>query len=147
MAEQLPQQNFENHVRRHVPFGITALVLLATIIGAGINLYLSIGDHERLYNASLIFVLSVIVLMIGFFARTYATKVQDRAIHAEENLRHFVLTGKLLDPRLSHAQIVAARFASDDQFVDLIKQAADQNLAPVDIKKAVKNWRADHHRV
>jgi hypothetical protein len=57
------------------------------------------------------------------------------------------MTGKPLDPRLGVKQIVALRFASDEEFVALAKKAADEQMAPVDIKKAVKNWRADHYRV
>lgn len=67
-------------------------------------------------------------------------KVQNRAISAEENLRHFVLTGKLLDNRLTIKQIVAIRCASDDQIVDLARQAAEQSMAPDAIKRAVTKF-------
>jgi hypothetical protein len=86
--------------------------------------------------------------MVTFvFARTFALKAQDRAIRAEENLRHFAMTGKLLDPRLSVKQIVGLRFASDEEFVALARKAADESLTPDAIKRAVKNWRADTYRV
>ena len=62
------------------------------------------------------------------------------------NLRHFAMTGKLLDKRLTIKQIIAVRFASDDQFVELGREAAEKGMAPDDIKKAVKNWRADFDR-
>ena len=48
--------------------------------------------------------------------RVYPLKAQDRAIRADENLRHFAMTGKLLDPRLTVKQVVALRFASDGEF-------------------------------
>ena len=57
------------------------------------------------------------------------------------------MTGKLLDARLSVGQVVALRFASDGEFVELARRAADQGMSPDDIKKAVQNWRADTHRV
>jgi hypothetical protein len=82
-----------------------------------------------------------------FICRIYALKAQDRAIRAEENLRHFVLTGKLLDARLSIKQIVALRFASDAEFPALAATAADTNMAPDAIKQAIRNWRADLYRV
>ena len=72
---------------------------------------------------------------------------QDRAIKAEENLRHFALTGKLLDGRLTPSQIIALRFASDNEFVILADRAIIENLSNKDIKKAIQYWRADHHRV
>ena len=147
IVQMAEQQSFENHVRRVPIFGGTALVLLAVFIGALVNLYKSWGDHERLYSAALILVLTVCVIIIGTLARTFPLKAQDRAIRAEENLRHYVLTGKLLDSRLSPGQIVALRFASDAELPDLSKQAAEKSMAAADIKKAVKNWRADWHRV
>ena len=82
-----------------------------------------------------------------FAARSFGTRAQDRAIRAEENLRHFVLTGKLLDSRLKIHQITALRFASDEEFVSLAKKAADDEMKPEDIKKSINNWRADWDRV
>jgi hypothetical protein len=141
-------QNYANHARfvpgyHFVLFGI----LLLTIIGSVVNFFLSMGDHERIYSASLIMVLSVCVLSVSFYARVFALKAQDRAIRAEENLRHFAMTGKLLDARLTVLQIVALRFASDAEFVLLAARAADKNLAPKDIKQAIQTWRADEYRV
>jgi hypothetical protein len=73
--------------------------------------------------------------------------VQDRAIRAEENLRHFVMAGKPLDRRLTVKQIVGLRFASDGEFVELARKAAEEGLPQDTIKKSVKSWRADHDRV
>jgi uncharacterized YccA/Bax inhibitor family protein len=140
-------QNYANHAK-YVPgyhfvlFG----VLVLTIIGFVFNFFVSIGDHERIYNASLIMVLSVCVLLLAIYSRVFALKAQDRAIRAEENLRHFVMTGKMLDPRLSVLQVVALRFASDAEFVALAARAAGENLAPKDIKQAIQTWRADEYR-
>ncbi len=60
---------------------------------------------------------------------------------------HFAASGKLLDPRLSVKQIIALRFASDGEFVELARGAADQNLTPDAIKQAVKTWLPDHDRL
>ena len=144
----MESQNYSNH-RQTVPgyhyvlFG----VLLLTLIGSCVNLSHSIGDHQRLYSASLIVVLTASMILAALYARVFALKAQDRAIRAEENLRHFVMTGKLLDSRLTIRQIIALRFASDGEFVELARRAADESLAPDAIKQAVKNWRADTYRV
>jgi len=141
-------QNYNNHKQYVFMFHVVLFFLLVvTVIGSFVNLFESIGDHSRIYSASLITTLSISVLMLFFFARSFATKAQDRAIRAEENLRHFAITGKLLDSKLSVQQIIALRFASDAEFVALAKKAVDENLSNDDIKKAVKNWRADYHRV
>jgi hypothetical protein len=141
-------QNYANHRQTVALFHQVLLPILGlTLVGSVVNLWHSWGDHQRLYSASLIVVLTVCVLMATFFARIFALKAQDRAIRAEENLRHFAMTGKLLDSRLSVKQIVGLRFASDEEFVALAQKAADKNLTPDAIKQAVKNWRADTDRV
>mgnify|MGYP000228434935 CR=1 FL=1 len=140
-------QTYENHAQRVPAFVATALALILSVIGACVNLYQSFGDHQRLYSASLILVLSACTLMVSYFARTFALRAQDRAIRAEENLRHFALTGHLLDSRLAPLQIVALRFASDGEFPELAKRAAEKNLGSKEIKQAVKHWRPDTYRV
>ena len=141
-------QSYANH-RRFVPMfhGVLFGILVLTLIGSAVNLYLSWGDHERMYSASLILVLVIACLMLFIFCRTFALKAQDRAIRAEENLRHFALTGKLLDPGLTVSQIIALRFAPDGEFVALAQRAAAGRMEPDAIKRAVKVWRADTHRV
>ncbi len=141
-------QTYSNH-RRTVPvFHLFLLPVLAlTLIGGCVNLYKSFGDHQRLYSASLIVVLTVCLMIASLCARIFALKAQDRAIRAEENLRHFVLTGKLLDSRLGIRQVIALRFAPDGEFPALAHRAAEEEMAPDAIKHAIKQWRADWHRV
>jgi hypothetical protein len=147
MGNTMADQNYGNHPRYVPMFHFVVLpLLLFTFIGSIVNLIQSLGDHERLYSAALILTLSFAGLLSAFFGRVFALKAQDRAIRAEENLRHFVMTGKLMDPRLSVAQIVALRFASDGEFVALAQNAAQAGMKPADIKRAVKNWRADEYR-
>jgi Family of unknown function (DUF6526) len=112
-----------------------------------INLYMAHGDHVRFHTALLVVLLTICCGMLFNYARTFPLRAQDRAIRAEENLRHFALTGKLLDARLSIKQIIALRFAPDNEFVDLAKKAADSNMPAADIKRAIKNWKADDYRV
>jgi hypothetical protein len=146
MADKV--QSFANH-GRIVPMYhyVTLGILQLTFIGSCVNLYLSWGDHVRLYSASLLVTLSFGTILTALFARSFALKAQDRAIRAEEQLRHYIMTGKLLDPRLTIRQIIGLRFAANEEFVALAQRAADQNLSPKDIKQAVKNWRADTDRV
>jgi L-cystine uptake protein TcyP (sodium:dicarboxylate symporter family) len=141
-------QSYSNH-RRFVPAFHFILVplLLLTLIGSVVNLTHSLGDHQRLYSASLILVMSIALLMLLFLARIFPLRAQDRAIRAEENLRHYVLSGKLLDSRLTIRQIIGLRFASDGEFPALAQRAAAESLSQDQIKKAVKNWRADTDRV
>ena len=141
-------QTYANH-RRYVPMfhGFLFGLLVITLVGSLVNLYKSLGDHQRIYSASLIVVLTFCILMLFFFCRLFALKAQDRAIRAEENLRHFALAGKLLDPGLTVRQIIGLRFAPDDEFVALAQRAAREQMSEDNIKRAVKNWRADTYRV
>jgi Family of unknown function (DUF6526) len=141
-------QQYSNH--RQTVFGyhvVLTAILLVTFIGTCVNLAQSLGDHDRLYSASLLVVVTASLMMVAFFTRSFALRAQDRAIRAEEQLRHYVLTGKLLDPRLTVRQIVALRFASDAEFPALAARAAEAGLSAEDIKKAIRDWRADLYRV
>ena len=144
----MEKQSYANHAKIVPMFhGVLFGLLVLTFFGSLVNLYESLGDRSRLYNASLITVLSFAMLLLFYFCRTFPLKAQDRAIRAEENLRHFVLTGKTLDPRLTIRQIIGLRFASDAEFVELARKAASEGLSQGTIKRAVKSWRADHDRL
>jgi hypothetical protein len=141
-------QNYANHRRTDPGFHFVLFGLIVLTLGGSIaNLIRAVGRHSGISNASLIVMLTVIVALLAGFCRMYALKAQDRAIRAEENLRHFVLTGKLLDPRIGIKQVIALRFAPDEEFAALARRAAEESLAPDAIKQAVKNWRADTYRV
>ena len=140
-------QNYKNH-RRYVPLYTFVLSGLITLILAG-----SVWNFYRAYDAGagrltavLIFALTIVCIFFYIYARAFALRAQDRAIRAEENFRHFVLTGKPLDPRLRMGQIIALRFAGDAEFVSLAQRAVNENMRADDIKKAIQNWRADHYR-
>jgi|SRR4051812_26975996 hypothetical protein len=142
----MKEQSFKNHGRYVFTFHIlTYAAIIAVIIGSIINLVNS--SRENLYSASLLVVVSLILASLAWFVRRFALKAQDRAIRAEENFRHFILTGKPLDHRLRMGQIIALRFASDEEFPSLCQQAIERNLRVTEIKKAIANWRADHYRV
>jgi hypothetical protein len=142
------EQSYAKHAKFVPMYHLATFgLIVVTLIGSLVNLYYSIGDHSRLYNASLVMALAVAMLLLFFFVRVFPLKAQDRAIRAEENLRHFALTGKLLDSRLTIKQIIGLRFASDAEFVELARKAAYEGLSQDAIKRAVKNWRADHNRL
>ncbi|MDP9170387.1 MAG: DUF6526 family protein [Acidobacteriota bacterium] len=144
----MPEQSYSNHTKLAPPFHfVLAPLTVAVLIGSLVNLYKSLGDHERLYNASLICAMAVALFLLAFLARVFALRAQDRAIRAEENLRHFALTGRLLDARLTLAQIIGLRFASDAEFPALASRAAAEGLSLDQVKKSVKNWRADNDRL
>ncbi len=141
-------QNYKNH-RRYVPlytFVLTALIL-AILAGSVWYFYKSYDAHQNLLPSILIFGLAIVCIFFYIYARGFALRAQDRAIRAEENLRHFVLTGRPLDNRLRMGQIIALRFADDAEFASLAQSAISENMKADDIKRAIRIWRPDYCRV
>lgn len=143
----MAEQNFKNH-SRYVPlyhFVAAGLIVLG-LGGSIVNLIQSYNHPETHYSAALLVLVFFVLLLLFWFARAFALKAQDRAIRAEENFRHFILTGKPFDSKLRMGQIIALRFAGDEEMPGLAKKAVDENLSQMQIKEAIKNWREDKHR-
>ena len=142
----MSEQNFKNHTRI-VPgyHGVSFLLILAGLVGSIVNLFHA--DAATHYSAALIVVIFLVLICLFFYARLFALRAQDRAIRAEENFRHYILTGKPHDKNLRLGQIIALRFASDEEMPALAKRAVEEKLSQKQIKQAIQNWRADHHRV
>ncbi|PEZ01264.1 hypothetical protein CN326_21630 [Bacillus sp. AFS018417] len=144
----MQSQNYKNHIRMHPVYHyVLTLLVLGTLVGAITNMVRAINAGTNILQAVILVLIMIIIVIVAALVRIYALKAQDRAIRAEESLRYYVLTGKLLDPALSMGQIVALRFASDNEFADLCKKASAEGLKPDDIKKAIKDWKADHNRI
>ncbi len=140
------QQDYKNH--RQVVYSyylLTGVPIVILIILAIIQIFN--GDRVALEYGIILLLIGWILLTMLFRSRGFALKAQDRAIRAEENLRHFVLTGKLHDHRLTMKQIIALRFAPDEEVALLSQRAVSENLSADAIKKEIKNWRADTYRV
>ncbi len=144
----MSEQNFRNH-SKYVPSHhfVVPTLLIAFMTGSVINLFDCIHKNDGLYSASLICLLGPLLVIIWWNSRAFAFRAQDRAIRAEENLRHFVATGKPLDSRLRMRQIIALRFAGDAEFVALAKRAADEKMPAKEIKSTIQHWKADNNRV
>ena len=79
-----------------------------------------------------------------------ALRAQDRVIRLEEHLRYHRLLGEHAHERyasLSLQQIIALRFASNEELPALSKRAVTEKLRPKQIKQSITVWRPDNHRV
>tara|TARA_B100000809_G_scaffold70615_2_gene68156 strand:+ start:10095 stop:10523 length:429 start_codon:yes stop_codon:yes gene_type:complete len=142
----MEQQNFKTHKRLIFGYhGFTALAIFALIVGSIMNLINSAKDNY--YSASLLVLISVVMLFMWFYIRSFALKAQDRAINAEESLRAFILSGKPMNNNLTIRQVIGLRFASDDEYVALADRAVKEKLSENGIKKAIQNWKPDTYRV
>ncbi|SFS73391.1 DUF6526 family protein [Lutibacter maritimus] len=142
----MKQQNYSNHARYVIGYHIVAFFTLLIFIIGSIRGFLN-SSEDNLYVSSLLVLIGFILLLIFFYLRIFALKAQDRAIRAEEKLRYFILTGKTLSNNITTKQIVALRFAPDEEFVSLVEKTEKENLSENDIKKLIKSWKADTYRV
>jgi Family of unknown function (DUF6526) len=142
----MSEQNAKNHSRYIPLWHYIAGTLVIAIFGGSIVNFLHADAHTH-YSAALLLCIAFVLIIIFWYARAFALKAQDRAIRAEENFRHFILTGKPLPPELRMRQIIALRFASDQEFPLLVKRAISENLSSKQIKEEIKIWKPDHNRV
>jgi hypothetical protein len=140
----MPNQSAASHSRYVPGFHIlTYLVILAALFIAIILMVHRGFSHETVFYL----LIAVAVGLLAFYVRQFSVRNQDRIIRAEENFRSYRLSGKTLDPRLRRSQVIALRFASDEEFIALSQKAVDENLNASQIKAAIQKWRVDHHRV
>ena len=142
-----PVQNLANH-GRYVPLYHG---LLAVILGA--NLFFAVKRAWREPNTEAFMGLALAIGFMIFFwyARAFALRVQDRVIRLEMRLR---LERLLPAPQfarfgqLSPSQLVALRFAGDQELPGLVADVLEGRLAGAgDIKGRIKDWQADWLRV
>jgi hypothetical protein len=142
----MADQQFSNHARYHPLYHFIASPLILACLIWTVTRYFNSSSEEGI--AALIDAIAFLCLfLLGVMVRTYALKVQDRAIRAEEALRHYILTGKPVDKALKLGQIIALRFASDEELPGLASRAVSEGLTPKQIKQSITHWRADHRRV
>jgi hypothetical protein len=139
-------QNLKNHAKFDPPYHM----VLATVLA--VNLIFSIVyaiSHFNIYTGWLV-ILSIAIWIPVLRLRQYPLKVQDRVIRLEERLRLVLLAPeewRTQIERLTEDQLIALRFASDEEVVGLAKDALTQNLSRKQIKERIKVWRADHWRI
>ena len=143
---QRPPQTFENHVRmlpayHYVAFPLFALNVLYALYQAVVHF-----SWANLMALGL----AVALMLLFFLARMMAVSVQDRVIRLEETLRMRALLPPDLQPRigeLSVKQMVALRFAGDDELPELARKVLDGRIEDQKtIKQMVRHWRADYLR-
>lgn len=142
----MKEQNFKNHAILIPGFHYIGMFSILALLGGCIN-YLCRATPENKYLAALLTLAAFIFAVLWIYIRTFPLKAQDRAIRAEENLRYYVLTGKVFPVELKMQQIIALRFASDAEYLNLLDRAIRENLTNKQIKAAIQNWKADHYRL
>lgn len=145
MSDSAPQ-SFQNHARFDPQFHF---VLLAVLV-ANLVIAISYFVYHMSYFSMWIVILSIAGFLAAFKLRNYPLKVQDRVIRLEERIRLQALAPTEWHSqiyRLTEDQLIGLRFASDDEVVELAKQALEHNLNRKQIKERIKTWRPDDWRV
>ncbi len=145
MAEKMPQ-TYANHVKWVPMFHFVTMPLVL------INLLYSIYRVTQGVGAESIMALVVAFVLanVALFSRVNALKAQDRVIRLEERLRMQALLPDELRSRIndvSTGQVVALRFASDEELPALVRKALDESADQKTIKQAIQTWRPDYQRV
>lgn len=145
MSEKRPQ-TLANHAKFDPLFHFfLAPVLLGCFIASIVFLFHGI-TALRIWLA----VFSLAAFLLSFKTRVYSLKVQDRVIRLEERLRLLALLPEPLKAKihdLSEQQLIALRFAADEELPSLVDKVLREKLDPKAIKKAIDNWRPDYWRV
>ena len=142
-------QSYQNHGRFDPPMHFFVFPVL--LINLGVAIYIAIHfRHNYPYLGHWSIIVSLALLVLAFKCRVNDLRLQDRIIRLEERLRLARLCPADDLPHINDLtvrQLIALRFASDEEVAALAHRALTQELEPKAIKQAVTNWRPDHHRV
>jgi hypothetical protein len=140
----MAEQTYQSHAYHPKPTYLATLFWLVALV-------LLIGQVFFDWN-TINWTLAAILLAIAplvAISRWYIIALQDRIIMLETKVRAAELLNAGQDAqlaKLSPKQIVALRFASDEEFGSLLERAARENLSPKDIKASIRTWRPDPYR-
>ena len=143
----MPQpQTLKNHFRLLLPFHFFVLpVVLINVLNTIRHAYLA-PSRSTAWTV----VVAAALLTLGVLARTMTLTVQDRVIRLEMRHRLREVVPSDLHTRINELtpqQLVALRFAADDELPGLVREVLAGSLATQKaIKERVKNWQGDYLR-
>lgn len=142
-------QNYSNHRKFYPPHHYVLLPLLMILLIIGV--VKSFNDVANQLNWILFSIVVFLLLYLAIMLRQhYSLGNQNRIIRLEFIQRYFEIFGKRSDDiaeKLNFGQIAALRFAYDDEFKILLEKALNENISGDAIKKSIKKWKPDFHRV
>ncbi len=140
-------QTFANHRRFAPGYHFVTAPLVIAYLGWSIWRAASLRDVESHFD-----LLGALALTgVYLYTRLFPLRAQDRIIRLEERLRLARLLPADLAARVEEIrprQLVALRFAPDDEVVELVREVLAGRLTkPREIKQRIRNWRGDYLRV
>ena len=148
----MADQTFATH-RKFVP-GFHFLTFGILVINFLWSVYRAIRPFEPgmpVFDRLMTVLVAIALMLLAWYVRVFPLRAQDRVIRLEERRRLEKLLPADLRGRigeLSTGQLIALRFAGDAEVVDLTRIVLDQKITSQDdIKKKIRDWRADHLRM
>lgn len=108
------------------------------------------SSQDAALDSTFLFIGAFVLVLLPLIARMYALTLQNRIIINEMRNRYFHLTGKTFEEKeqnLKLGQIIALRFAPDNELLGLMDRAIAEKLKAKEIKQQIKNWKGDYIRV
>lgn len=143
------EQNYKNHRKFYPPHHFIYLPLLIALEIYGI--YKIWDDTGNQLTWVLFSIVIFLLFYLAFMTRQhYALGLQNRMVKLEFKQRYFEISGQRSDEiadQLTFDQIAALRFAYDDEFKELLNKVLQKNISGDEIKRSIKNWRADNQRI
>lgn len=140
----MAEQSYEHHAYHPVPtYWATGFILVTLVLMYG---HLHLGWHTEAWAFFSLILAAGTLLAVS---RWNTVALQDRIIMLEMKVRCAELLPAGQDgllAKLSKKQIVALRFASDEELGALLERAVRDNLDPKAIKASIRTWRPDPHR-
>ena len=145
----MKEQRYDNHIRYYLPHHFIFYPAALILLGTSIYMLIREPDYAWLWISQIL--LWIMLIWLSFMLRQhYSLTLQNRIVRLELRFRYFALTQQRFEPleqQLSFRQLVALRFAADEEFPALIERTLRENLSPEQIKKSIKNWNPDDMRV
>ncbi len=145
----MESQNYKNHTRYYAPHHFVFLPLL--IVLEGIGIYKVFNDEQNQLSWILFSIVIFLIFYLAIMLRQhYALVLQNRIVRLEFRQRYFEIFGlrsDVVEEKLTFGQIAALRFAHDEEFKIFLEKTLKEKMDGDTIKKSIKEWRPDHHRV
>ncbi len=142
-----PPQSYGNHRRFHPLFHFFVVPIVFINIVWSIVRLVRFPSVENGWQM----IMAIALFVIAFLPRIYGLRVQNRLIRLEERIRMEAILPEDLRrriPELTQGQIISLRFCDDQQLAELTRVVLDENLrARNEIKRRIRTWRPDNHRV
>lgn len=145
----MEEQSYQNH-RKLVP-GFHFLTFGLLVVNLAWAVWRLFSGSLPLADRGMSVLMAVALLLLAWYVRIFPLQVQDRLIRLEERLR----LARILPPELasrvgelSCGQLVALRFAADEEVPELTRKILDEKIrSREEIKKLIRQWRPDHQRM